>query len=76
MASQQASPLAIVTAIVVLLVVLFAIYQLTWAKHTPGPPDNVQIDAGGGSAAPEAPMNATGEAEGQQTLEPAFNQVR
>ncbi|MCE5217017.1 hypothetical protein LLH03_08300 [bacterium] len=75
MASQQASPLAIVTAIIVLLVVLFVIYQLTWAKHMPSPQDNAQIEVGSGSAAPEATMNATGEAEGQQTLEPAINQV-
>lgn len=61
--SQQASPLAIVIAIIVLLVVLFAIYQLTLGKHVPtDQATQPTVNAGGEPAAPPGEQPAAGNA--------------
>ncbi len=50
MSKQQASPLAIVIAIVVLLLVLFVIYKLTFGTAAPQP------SAGGPATGPAGPV--------------------
>lgn len=70
--NQQASPLAIVIAIIVLLVVLFAIYQLTLAKHSTTEPAP-QTTTNGESASPVPPGDQPAADNALTPPEPAQN---
>jgi len=72
--NQQASPLAIVIGIIVLLVVLFAIYQLTLAKHMPA--DQGTQPTGNISPAGMPPADLPATQNSVPQAEPEQNAVR